>query len=151
MAEALNRPIVARRNTPFARVFPFTDTETDEPVDFTGATVAMQVRQYGAQPGDALIDLAEVGAELTEGLLVEEGQITVFIDRGSLADLPGGKPGASVIFEYDLKVRLAGRVEEVWAEGSFTVKPGVTDRRFIRSTEASARRVTEDGRIRVEE
>lgn len=150
MAEPLNQPLVARRNATFAKVWAFTDANGD-PVDFTDATVSMQVRLYGAQPGLAKLDLEAVGEALTEGLLVEDGTITLFVERGTLADLPRGRPGAAVVFQYDLKVQLDGEIEAVWAEGLFTVKHGVTDRRFIRITEASARRVTEDGRVRIQE
>lgn len=147
MAEPLNRPLRARRNTAFAQAFPFTDAETDLPVDFTGAAVAMQVRLYGAQAGDALITLSEVATPTTEGLLVEDGLITVFIDETSLSLLPRGKAGADIVFQYDLKVQLAGALAEVWAEGAFTVTPGVTDRLRILTNDAGAMLTSDAGLI----
>lgn len=129
MAEPLRRDLVARRNAPLAYEWSFTD-DAGDPVDFTGATVTMQVRQYGAQAGSALISLVEVAEATppTEGLQAADGTISVAIDESTLLFLPTGKEGAVVVFEYDLVVELSGAVPEVWAYGSLTVKPGVTDR-----------------------
>jgi hypothetical protein len=130
MAVPERRDLVARRNAPFAEEWTFTD-EAGDPVDFTGASVSMQVRLYGAQAGTALVDLSDGVAALTEGLIADEGVVTVFIDEATLKVLPQGRTGEDVVFEYDLRVDLADRVEEVWSYGSFTLKPGVTDRLFM--------------------
>lgn len=143
MAIPARLDLLARRNIPFAREWTFTDE--GEPQDFTGATVTLQVRQYGAQPGLALIDLVEVGADRTEGLRVSDGLISAWIDRTTLRFLPSGRPGADVVFAYDLIVALPGSVPEVWAYGTLTVTPGVTDRLILLTNETGAYLVTEDG------
>jgi len=147
MAEPLRRDLIARRNTPFAEVWPFTDRDTAEPVDFTGATVSMQVRLYGAQAGDPLIDLAEVVAEQTEGLLTGTGEIAAWIGQTTLLALPRGADGAAVVFRYDLKVQLAGELAEVWTYGTLTVKPGVTDRLRILTNDAGVWLTNDAGTI----
>lgn len=137
MAIPVRLDLEARRNTPFSKEWPFTEETTGDPLDFTGATVAMQVRMYGAQAGAALIDLVEVGTAQTEGLTVDAGSILCWIDQTSLLFLPTGKPGADVVFQYDLVVQLPDEVAEVWAYGTFTVTPGVTDRLIILTNESN--------------
>lgn len=149
MAIPARLDLLARRNTPFAREWAF--SEDGEPLDFDGATVRLQVRQYGAQPGTALIDLEEVGAPQVEGLQVSPGSIRCWIDQTSLYFLPAGRPGADVVFAYDLIVQLPGSVAEPWAYGTFTVTPGVTDRLGLRVTESGTRRQTESGAYRTTE
>ena len=129
MADALRLDLTARRNALLAYEWTFTD-DAGDPADFTGATVTMQVRQYGAQAGTALINLVEVAetTPATEGLQAVDGVVSVYIDEASLYHLPRGADGASIDFYYDLKVELSGVVAEVWAEGLITVKPGVTER-----------------------
>ena len=144
------RRLRARRNAPFAEALTYTNPD-GSPFDFSGATAAMQVRQYGAQAGTPLIDLPETSLELTEGVLVGEGVLTVFIDEVSLKLLPVGAPGADVTFAYDLKVTLPGQPAEIWAQGPFTVTPGVTDRLGLRVTEDGGRRRTKSGAYRITE
>jgi len=146
MAAPLNLPLRARRNAPFSRVWSFTDDDGDA-VDLSAAVVTMQVRQYGAQPDTALISLIEVATANTEGLLVAGGNITAFIDETSLLLLPSGAAGKDVVFTYDLVVDLADRVAEVWAEGTFTVTPGVTDRLRILTNDAGDLLVSDAGKI----
>lgn len=122
-----NRPLRGRRNAPFAQTWTYTDAD-GEPLDFTGATAAMQVRHYGAQPGDSLIDLGVVTTALTQGVRIGAGTLSVFISRTALRFLPTGRPGTDVVFTYDLVVTLPDRVAEVWSQGRFTVSPAVTDR-----------------------
>lgn len=136
--------IKARRNTPFIREWTFTDAD-GEPIDFTGAVVEMQVRLYGAQPGDSLIDLNEVTEDQAEGLMVEDGSIRCWIDQSTLMFLPSGKPGSDVVFVYDLTVKQPDIVEEIWQYGTFTVTPGVTDRMIFLTNETAAYLLTEDG------
>lgn len=149
MAEPTRLDLVARRNAPFRLDDPWTFYEDGSPIDFTGATVSMQVRLYGAAPGEPLIDLDAVGATLTEGLLLGAGTVSPFIDEATLALLPRGKDGDTVALSYDLVVDLADRSAEVWQYGLFNVKPGVTDRLGLRITDDSSYRVTDDGSIRV--
>lgn len=145
MADPLRRDLVARRNTPFAFEWDAFVDASGSPYDFALATVTMQVRQYGAQPGTALISLVEVGTDFTEGLIAEDGSIRAFIDIASLHFLPLGKPGEPVSFAYDVIVARAGIVPEIWVQGDFTVKPGVTDRLILLSTEADEYLLAEDG------
>lgn len=145
-----NRTLRGRRNAPFSEVLTYTD-DVGEPFDFSGATATMQVRQYGAQAGAALIDLAETSLELTEGVLVGEGILSIYIDEVSLKLLPTAAPGADVTFVYDLKVTLSGSPAEIWAQGPFIVSPGVTDRLGIRVTTETDIRITVDGSVRVTE
>lgn len=147
--QPVTEPITARRNVPFAAEWSFDDEAV--PVDFTGATVEMEVRLFGAQPGNALISLAEVGTEQTEGLFIGTGTIAPFIDALTLALLPAAPlAGGNAVFAYDLRVDLADRPSEIWRQGQFIVKPGVTDPfGVIRITESGAIRTTESGAIRV--
>lgn len=152
MAVPLTRDLVGRRNAPLAWEWAGIVDDEGVPVDFTAAEdVRMQVRLYGAQPGDPLIDLGPVEAALTEGLILGVGSIQGFIDEASLAILPEKAPGEAVRFAFDVLVDLAGVVPEVWVEGCLTVEAGVTDRLGIRITETDAYRVTEGGAIRVTE
>ncbi|WP_420478223.1 hypothetical protein [Brevundimonas sp. FT23028] len=143
MAIPARLDLKARRNTPFSYEFTFSDD--GDPQDFTGAVVAMQARLYGAQPGDPLIDLAEVFAPVTEGLIVEPGSVQVWIDEASLMTLPTGPAGSDVTLQYDLKVQLPGSVAEIWAAGTLTVSPGVTDRLTLLTNEGGAFLTNEDG------
>lgn len=132
MAQPLLHDLVARRNAPFAREWSdFIDETTGAALDFSAATVAMEVRQRGAQAGDALISLSEVALDRVEGLIADEDSIRVYIDEATLAALPVGKAGASMVFVYDLVVQRSGEVPIVVAQGFFTVEPGVTDRLFF--------------------
>lgn len=143
--ESERRDLVARRNAPFTEVWSYTAEDSEAPYDFSGATAVMQVRQYGAQAGDGLIELPETSLELTEGVLVGEGNLTVFIEEATLATLPMGAAGAAVSFVYDLKVTLSGSVAEVWSFGTLTVTPGVTDRLIIFTNETGAYLLDEAG------
>ena len=151
MAQPLRRDLIARRDCPYAEVWPFTDRATGDPIDLTTATVSMEIRLYGAQAGPALVTLAEVGTAQTEGLYVEGGEITPWIDEATLRLLPDGKPGQDVVFRYDLKVQPDGEVPQIYAQGDFLLKPWIVDRLGIRITEAGSVRITEDGAIRVTE
>lgn len=130
MADPGAEVLVARRNAPFARDWPFVD-EAGDPLDLTGATARMQVRLYGAQPGSSLINLVPVVDDLTEGLTVSTGLIGCYIEELSLAFLPEGGAGDAVNFVWDLVVTLPGQPAEVWLQGPFTVKPGVTNRNLF--------------------
>ena len=150
MTEPARRDLVARRNCPFSEVWSLTD-DAGDPLDLTTATVSMEVRLYGAQPGSALITLAEQASEQTEGLYIDGGSVTPWIDEAVLRLMPEGGEGQSVAFVYDLKVQPSGEVAQLYRYGFVTLKPGVTDRLGLRITEAGDVRVTEDGAIRVTE
>lgn len=120
--------LTARRNVPFAEQYDFAD-ETEAPIDFTGCTATMQVRLYGNAPGDPLIDLHSVGADV-EGVNVNDpatGSVTVRIDQTTLAAMPtGNTPNAADIFSYDLIITWPDGFSEAFMEGRFILKPGVT-------------------------
>lgn len=138
-------PLMARRNAPYGEVYSF--SERGPSLDLTGAVARMQVRLYGAALYDALIDLETVTEELTEGLTISGGTITAFIAEESLAALPKGLKGQPATFLYDLVVLLPGEVAEVWREGPFIVKPGVTKRLPILTDEAGDLLTDEDGNL----
>lgn len=138
-------PLLARRNAPYSEAFNF--SEGGVPLDLTGAVARMQVRLYGAAPFDALIDLDTVTEDLTEGLQIVDGTITPFIAEDSLAALPKGLPGQPTTFLYDLVVTLPGEVAEVWREGPFIVKPGVTKRLPVLTDEDGDTLTDEDGNL----
>lgn len=144
MASPARLNLSARRNAPFAQTFNYA-ADDGSPLDFTVGTARMQVRLYGAQAGSALIDLQGVGTALTEGLLLEVGSVTAFIDEATLKMLPAGKPGQPVALEYDLIIDLPVRVEEVWQQGDFTVKPGVTDRLTLLANETGGALTSDAG------
>ena len=54
-----NVPLTAARNLDLREEYGLLD-EDDGPLDLTSCTLKMEVRQYGAQPGLALISLSEV-------------------------------------------------------------------------------------------
>lgn len=120
--------LTARRNTPFAEEYEFTD-ETGAAFDFTGCTGAMQVRLYGNAPGAALVNLANVGSDI-EGVWVRDpanGIISVRIDENTLIALPeASTPGAADVFAYDLIITWSDGLEECLMEGQFILNPGVT-------------------------
>ena len=125
-------PVLIRvwRNARYAEEFHF---EIDgAPYNLSGWTGAMQVRLYGAQPGDALISLASVTSNI-EGVRVVEptqGIVRVQINEATLTTLwttLGGpaEPGDAITLKYDLVMTQAG-ADEVWIEGDFIIEPGVT-------------------------
>lgn len=145
MASPAWQGLQARRNAPYAEVFTF--SERGPSLDLTGAVARMQVRLYGAAPYDALINLETVTEDFTEGLRIVDGTITPFIAEETLAALPKGLPGQPVTFLYDLVVLLPGEVAQVWREGPFIVKPGVTKRLPILTDEAGDLLTDEDGNL----
>ena len=148
MATPTTAHLVARRNAPLAFEWPAFTDEAGAPVDFTGATLAMQVRQYGAQAGEPLVDLGAPSVS-DEGVSASGGVLSVYLDQAPLNVLPRKGNGQNDVFRYDLLVTLSGGVAEVWAQGDFTVKPGVTDRLGLRITDTGDYRVTDDGAYRV--
>jgi len=125
-------PIRARRNGVYAEEYQFTDGA--DPVDLTGYTGIAQVRLYGAQPGDAIISLPGVDGPI-EGVWINDpaqGCVQIIITEatltGAYAALRAGiEPGASILLVWDLVLTPPGGAgDEVWMEGTFEVKAGVT-------------------------
>lgn len=128
----------ATLNFDIQRNAPFKDTIRFRGLDFTGATMAMQFRQYRAAEGDPLIDLANATAGL-EGLSVavadEDGitvsTVTIQIDKATVnATLPwpanGQKAGTDPITYHDLKITGGGLPETRWVQGIAPIREGVT-------------------------
>ena len=107
----------------------FAFTEGGLPLDLTGYTARLQVRQYGFQAGDPMIALDQVSA-LGEGLFFIEpkaGRLVIQIAPETLDTLPPpGKAGASVRYVYDLVLTGPDGIAEVWMEGDFIIQPGKT-------------------------
>lgn len=125
-------PLEAWRNARFGEEYYFTD-DAGASVDFTAYTAKLQVRQYGAQAGAAIIDLANVGTDV-EGVRILEpalGIIRVRIDEATLtaayaALIGGNEAGSAIALVYDLIVTPPGAGDQPWMQGSFTINPGVT-------------------------
>ena len=125
-------PLVAYRNGTFDEEWTFTDDDLAEPVDFTGWSGALHVRLYGAADS-TVIALANVTSDI-EGVWIREpseGIVRVLIDRDTLtaaydAMIGENEAGSSIAFVYDLRLTTPTGAEEIWMEGSFTIKPGVT-------------------------
>lgn len=99
------------------------------PLNLTGYTAAMQVRQYGLAGGPALISLATVTTAIEGIRLIEPtaGQMEIRITDATLETLPvSGKAGEPVTFKYDLLLTDPTGLEQSYAYGDFIVQPGVT-------------------------
>lgn len=125
-------PLAAWRNRAFVEDYGLLGQD-DGPFDLTGASLRMEVRLYGAQPGDALISLTEVGWDV-EGIRVIDavgGRIRIVISQNTLASLPGGptdgtEPNAPDPFVYDLVIARPIPADSLAMSGTFTLHPGVS-------------------------
>ncbi len=108
-----------------------------EDMDFTGATMALQVRTARDMPGSPLLSLTNATAG-SEGLSVTTNTVggvttstvTIHVSEAMLeALLPfpanGLEPGTDVALKYDLHVTSDG-LKQRWLEGDFTIVAGVT-------------------------
>lgn len=133
MAADRHEPLRARRNTPFHHVFAVRGTD-GLPLDLTGHTAAMQVRLYGMQPGEPLIEAAAVSTTQTHGLTLSGSSVTAYLDPIPLLFMPeSGIAGRDDRFSYDLILTAPGG--HFWVErwGPFDLASGVTadDRTFL--------------------
>lgn len=121
--------LVAQRWTPFADKSAFKGT------DFTGATMAMQVRLYRDAPGAPLISLENatstaqglsVVVETIEGVVYSTIQIRINETTLEALLLNAGKPGSDVTLVYDLHVTGGGLPKSRLFEGTFTIRAGAT-------------------------
>ncbi|MGE4321916.1 MAG: hypothetical protein AB7E60_02680 [Sphingobium sp.] len=132
-------PFEAWRNRAFREPYEL-HGEDDAPFDLTGKSIRMEVRQYGAQPGDALVTLELVTSDV-QGIRVIDpldgstdptrGIIRILIDQATLAAFPGGpvqgtEPNQPDRFVYDLVVYRAAPDEDLAFGGTFTLWPGTT-------------------------
>lgn len=121
--------LTVQRWTPFVYQIDF------EGLDFTGATMAMQVRLYRDAPGDPLIALANAAAN-AEGLSVlatsvggvttSTVQIRINETTAESLLLNAGKPGDDIALVYDLHITGGGLMKTRWIEGSLIIRAGAT-------------------------
>ncbi len=121
--------ICAWRTTVFAETYTFGISGT--PIDITGNSFRMQIRNYAGEPGSPLVDLETVDDETAEGIFIidaTQGQIGVRIEDTTLAALPGLVPAPlPSTFSYDLIViDTDGDALGPAMQGSFTLYEGVT-------------------------
>lgn len=125
--------LTAYRNRVYAETLTLTGEEGVD--NWTGYTARMEVRHYGAQPGDALVSLDTVASG--EGLVLTVGPnhvltIAARIERTTLAALPGGTSadavtgGDDAVFYHDLLLIAPDGDAEALRQGAFNLKPGVT-------------------------
>lgn len=115
----------------YVELFAATDVDGNS-LDLTGCTARMQLRQYGAQPGAALLTLSNQASD-AEGVWIVEpsgGQYQIRVHKNTLTALYGsqsaGLPaGAILTFVYDLIVTQNG-TDNVFQMGKFILQPGVT-------------------------
>lgn len=123
--------IAVWRNARYAEEFEF--KIDGEPYDLTGWAGSLQVRLYGAQPGSAVITLANVGSNI-EGVWINDptlGCLQVRIDEATIAAAwtaigGGAEAGEAARLKYDLVMTPPGGGDEVWIQGDFIIEPGVT-------------------------
>jgi hypothetical protein len=118
--------ICVQDNEDYVRQFQF--QSGDEPIDMTGWTIEMQVKDGFSGP--ALIDLVE-GTPTANGSYIsfldaEEGQIELFIAEADIDALviPVGENRKT--FRYDIRVTDLTPVSAVFLAGEFNVQRGVT-------------------------
>lgn len=121
--------LTVQRWTPFAYPIDF------EGLDFTGATMAMQVRLYRDAPGSALISLINaasnaeglsVSVASIEGVPVSTVQIRINETTAEALLLNAGKPGDDIALVYDLHITGGGFPKTRWLEGSLIIRAGAT-------------------------
>lgn len=121
--------LTVQRWTPFVYQIDF------EGLDFTGATMAMQVRLYRDAPGDPLISLANaasnaeglsVAATTVSGVTTSTVQIRINETTAEALLLNAGKPGDDITLVYDLHITGGGLPKSRWLEGSLIIRAGAT-------------------------
>lgn len=120
----LNLPLY--RNADYLEEFFF--QESGVPLDFTGYSGRMEVRRYGAEPGNALITSANTTA-FAAGVncSIGGGGVRVWIPWQAIRDLPDGPTrGEPAPFVYDLLLTSPAGIKEVFLTGEANAFPGVT-------------------------
>ena len=121
--------LTVQRWTPFVYQIDF------EGLDFTGATMAMQVRLYRDAPGDPLINLTNaasnaeglsVSVATVSGVTTSTVQIRINETTGESLLLNAGKPGDDITLVYDLHITGGGLPKSRWLEGSLIIRAGAT-------------------------
>lgn len=136
--QAVTMPLVAHRWTPYV----------ETPVafigrDYSAATFAMQLRVRPDALGSPLVSLtgATAGSQgiscvvTTDDDDVPTSWITIQIDEATLEALlpyaetsgsPNRTPGSDLVLYHDIHITGGGHVKRRRAEGTFTIKAGVT-------------------------
>jgi len=117
---------------------PYVETLDFVGYDFTGATMAMQLRLYPDATGSSLLSLVNASSAL-QGLSVAvvttggvpTSTVQIRIDETTLeALLPwpasGLKPGEDLTLYHDLVITGGGLPKTRWLQGPFILTPGVT-------------------------
>lgn len=121
--------LTVQRWTPFAYQIDF------EGLDFTGATMAMQVRLYRDAPGDPLISLSNaapnaeglsVAVAEIDGGVITTVQIRINETTAEALLLNAGKPGDDITLVYDLHIAGGGFPKTRWIEGTLIIRAGAT-------------------------
>lgn len=121
--------LTVQRWTPFVYQIDF------EGLDFTGATMAMQVRLYRDAPGAPLISLANaasnaeglsVAVTIVSGVTTSTVQIRINETTAETLLLNAGKPGDDITLVYDLHITGGGLPKSRWLEGSLIIRAGAT-------------------------
>lgn len=121
--------LTVQRWTPFVYQIDF------EGLDFTGATMAMQVRLYRDAPGGALLSLSNAasnaeGLSVTtmavEGLTTSTVQIRINETTAEALLLNAGKPGDDIRVVYDIHITGGGFAKTRWIEGDLIIRAGAT-------------------------
>lgn len=121
--------LTVQRWTPFAYQVDF------EGLDFTGATMAMDVRLYRDAPGGALIRLVNAAPNAeglsfsvlqVDGAPISTLQIRINETTTESLLLNAGKPGDDIKLVYDLHITGAGLPKSRWLEGTLIIRAGAT-------------------------
>jgi len=121
--------LTVQRWTPFIYQIDF------EGLDFTGATMAMDVRLYRDAPGIALIRLVNASANAeglsfsvlqVDGVPIATLQMRINETPAETLLLNAGKPGDDVRLVYDLHITGAGLPKSRWLEGALIIRAGAT-------------------------
>lgn len=120
--------LTVQRWTPFVYQIDF------EGLDFTDATMAMQVRLYRDAPGSPLISLTNA-ISTAEGLSVSVETLDVVVSTVQIRInettaeallLNAGKPGEDVTLVYDLHITGGGLPKSRYVEGALIIHAGAT-------------------------
>lgn len=120
--------LIASRTAVFDETFAFAIGA--DALDFTAATLRMQVRAYAGASGTPLIDLLTVGFDTDQGIYIidaSQGLFSIRIEKATLAALPeiAESPLPSA-FSYDLVLLdVDGDTLGPMMQGSFTLYEGV--------------------------
>ena len=121
--------LVVQRWTPFVFLIDF------EAFDFSAATMIAEVRLRGDAPGSAIISLTNaasnaqglsVNVETTDDIPTSTVQIRINETTLEAILLNAGKVGSDVVLAWDIHITGGGLPKTRWLEGSFIIRPGVT-------------------------